>query len=114
RLGVSRNFARYHLPNILGDFLDNNNHIEFNVITSWSQFLIEKLRNDEINIAIVRGDFSWKDKKLLLNEEPLCIIYKTKIKKDSLPSLPRIHFQTDPNLQQIIDDWWNYNYNQPS
>ena len=27
--------------------------------------------------------------------------------------MPYIHYQTDPNLQQTIDDWWYSHYSQP-
>ncbi len=30
-----------------------------------------------------------------------------------IPRLPYIHYQTDPNLQQTIDDWWYSHYSQP-
>src|SRR5699024_5546156 len=113
RLGASRNFSRYMLPNILHQFLETNKKVQFNVKTSWSQNLLKIIKKDEINIAIIRGDISWNYEKILLDTEPICIVYKEEIDVTKLPSLPRIDFKTDPGLRQIIDNWWSDNFSHP-
>lgn len=113
RMGVSRNFARYMLPSILQNFLEDHHKVQFNIVTSWSQSLVKMIKNDEINIAIVRGDFSWNFERILLEEEPICVVHKNKIDIRDLPDLPRIDFKTDPGLRRIIDHWWNDNFSKP-
>ncbi|MEH7235882.1 LysR family transcriptional regulator [Bacillus sp. JJ1562] len=113
RLGVSRNFARFMLPDILKEFLDQYKNVQFHVITSWSQSIIKMLEKDTINLAIMRGENFWKDGKILLHKEPICIISKDPINIKKLPDLPRIIFKTDNELQQTIDRWWQENYSDP-
>ena len=113
RLGVSRNFARFMLPDILKEFLDTYKDVQFHVVTSWSQSIIKMLEKDTINLAIMRGENFWKNGKILLNKEPICIISKDPINIKKLPDMPRIIFKTDNELQQIIDRWWQENYSEP-
>ncbi|MEB7846529.1 LysR family transcriptional regulator [Staphylococcus equorum] len=68
---------------------------------------------DEVSLAIVRGDVSWKGYKTLLNKEPICIISKDEIDLEKLPSKSRIAFKTDTRLQHTIDNWWKESYNEP-
>jgi len=110
RLGASRNFSRYMLPEILRNFINMYEKVQFNVKTSWSQSLLEMIKSEEINIAIIRGDHSWDFKKILLEEEPICIISKHKIDLNNLPNLPRIDFLTDPSLHNVINNWWRENF----
>lgn len=114
RLGVSQNFARYMLPDILSEFLSIYNKVQFNVITSWSQSILKLIEKDKINIAIMRGDNFGNYEKILLTKEPICIVNKEGIDLSNLPSLPRINFKTDPELQKILDKWWNENYSSPA
>ncbi|MEH7223591.1 LysR family transcriptional regulator [Bacillus sp. JJ1566] len=113
RLGVSRNFARFMLPDILKEFLDINTNVQFHVTTSLSQSIMKMLEKDSINLAIVRGDNYWQDGKILLKRESLCLISKEPINVDRLHELPRIIFKTDNELQQSIDKWWQQNYSDP-
>lgn len=50
---------------------------------------------------------------LAMGTEPFCFFNKTPCTIEDLPHLPYIHYQTDPNLQQTIDDWWYSHYSQP-
>jgi DNA-binding transcriptional LysR family regulator len=113
RLGVSRNFARYMLPDILAEFLLHYKKVQFNVITSWSQSIIKLIEKDKINIAIMRGENFGNYEKILLTREPIYIINHTDFDLTNLPSLPRINFKTDPGLQKILDRWWNENFSVP-
>jgi len=113
KLGASRNFSRYMLPGILYEFIYTYSKVQFNVKTSWSQSLLENIKNEELNIAIIRGDFSWNFEKILLNEEPICIVSKDIIDLEKLPYEPRIDFLTDPGLQNVINKWWTENFSTP-
>ncbi|MFS0821982.1 LysR family transcriptional regulator [Bacillus sp. 1P02SD] len=113
RIGVSRNFARYMLPDILKDFLDENANVQFHVTTDLSQSILKMLEKDTINLAIVRGDNYWKEGKILLKRESLCIISREQINIEKLHELPRINFKTENDLQQTIERWWQQNYVKP-
>jgi DNA-binding transcriptional LysR family regulator len=113
RIGVTSNFAHYDLPAILEKFLSHYPEVQIKVITGWSSKILQLLQKEEIHIGIIRGDYEWAESKLLLDEDPLCLISKTPIDLTELPSLQRINYRTDPQLEQVIDTWWKSNYNHP-
>ncbi len=113
RLGVSQNLARYDLPELLSSFTDDFQKVQFKIVTSWSQSIYKLIESNEVSLAIVRGDVSWKGYKTLLNKEPICIISKDEIDLEKLPLKSRIAFETDTRLQNTIDSWWKESYNEP-
>lgn len=113
RLGVSSNYARYVLPDILKDFSEKYSNVQFSVYTGWSYEVLKQLEQDSVNLGIVRGDIYWLSNKVLINRETICVISKEPIELADLPNKPRITFNTDPKLQQIIDSWWYSNFSQP-
>jgi DNA-binding transcriptional LysR family regulator len=113
RLGVSSNFARYQLPPLLKNFLAIYPDVEIHLKTGFSSEITQLLYSEEIHIGIIRGDNNWKEQKHLLTQEPVCLVSKTKIDINELPSLPRIHYRTDPSLQNVIDQWWQGKFSQP-
>jgi DNA-binding transcriptional LysR family regulator len=114
RLGVSSNFAHYQLPPLLKKFLSIYPGIEIHLKTGFSSEITQLIYKEEIHIGIVRGETSWNEQKLLLTQEPLCIVSKSIIEINKLPSLPRINYRTDPSLQNVINHWWQEKFNQPS
>ena len=71
------------------------------------------LRKDEVQIGIIRGDYLWNDKKMLLSRESMCLISNEEIDMDNLPSIPRIDYQTDKSLKTLLNSWWHQQFNQP-
>ncbi|RFU65222.1 LysR family transcriptional regulator [Peribacillus glennii] len=110
RLGVSNFFAHYMLPDLLKLFKDQYPDIEFKVTTGWSSEITNLLYNQDIHIAFVKGDHSWKECKRLLFDEKICIASKEKIDINQLPYLPRIDYSTDYLLKTTVDHWWAENY----
>ena len=113
RLGVSTFFTDYMLPDLLKLFKEKYPNIEFKVTTNFSSHIAHLIQNQDVHIGIVRGDYSWKDKKQLLFEETICIASKEKIELQDLPYLPRIDYHTDLPLKNSIDNWWSENFTQP-
>src|SRR5699024_10025737 len=86
RLGVSTNFARFMLPTILKNFLQLYPKVQFNVVTDWSESIVELAEKETIHLAITRGDRLWQHEKVLLKREPICVISKDPIKLSDLPN----------------------------
>src|SRR5690625_1555345 len=112
RLGVSSNYAQYKLPYYLKQFLSKYPAVQIHVTTGWSTDIMELLRKEEIQLAIVRGNHLWNQKKLLLHQEPICIVSKKEINLTDLPNLPRIDYKTDRSLDTILDSWWFEHYDE--
>jgi DNA-binding transcriptional LysR family regulator len=113
RIGVSSNYAHYKLPDILEEFLQHYPDTQIKVNTGWSRDILDLFKNEEVHIGIIRGDYEWDGPKLLMNEDPMCLISKDPINMHELPNLPRISYKTDPNLEQLLDSWWREKYSQP-
>lgn len=113
RIGVSTSFTDYKLPGILKLFKDEYPDIEFKVTTDWSSNIQQLIHNQDVHVAILKGDYSWKDQKRLLSKETICIASKDRIDSDNLPDLPRIEYRADQNLKIVVDNWWAENYTKP-
>ncbi|MCP8615664.1 LysR family transcriptional regulator [Salirhabdus salicampi] len=115
RIGISSNYAHYKLPPILKEFLDMYPNIQTKVNTGWSASILKSFLNEEIQIGIVRGEYDhdWDGPKILMNEDPMCLISKKPLHFNNLPNLPQISYKTDQNLKHLIDKWWKNNFNRP-
>lgn len=113
RLAVSGLFARYELPSLLKNFLDEYPDVEVSLKTGWSSDIHQLLQKEEAHLGIVRGDYNWKENKILLREEKICIASNKKIEFEDLPFLPRINYQTDQSLKNTIENWWQETYTAP-
>lgn len=113
RIGVSSNYARIKLPPILQSFLEQYDRVQFSVITGWSDEIYKRLQQEDIRMAIIRGENDWHHDKILLERDAVAVISKEPILIEERPSLPRITYQTEPKLQQLIDDWWKEQYQVP-
>lgn len=106
RIGVSSNYAHYRLPLILKDFINKYPLIQINVKTGWSSDILNSFLAEEIHIGIIRGNYDWDGPKVLMEDDPMCIISKNNINFNNLPYLSRIDYKTDFDLKQLIERWW--------
>jgi DNA-binding transcriptional LysR family regulator len=113
RLGVSNYIATHKLPRLLKLFQEQFPKVSYKVTTGWSQEVFNQVNHRDVQVGIVRGDYQWTDSKLLLFEENICITSLEKVELQNLPTLPRIDYETDTLLLQIIDNWWSRTYSQP-
>ncbi|WP_249869194.1 LysR family transcriptional regulator [Oceanobacillus saliphilus] len=113
RIGVSSNFAQYELPNILKNFLTDFPNVQVKLMTDWSNKIMNLFLNEEIHVAIVRGECTWKGPKIFINQDPISLISKQQIPIDSLPNHPMISYKTEPALKNIIDTWWREHFQTP-
>lgn len=113
RLGVSSNFARYELPEILKNFNEHYPSVEFNVRTGWSSTAFQMIQKEEVHLAIIRGDQNWGYEKKLLTLEPLKIVSTKPIILSELPKLGMIHYKTDTHLRTQIEKWWQSHFSVP-
>jgi DNA-binding transcriptional LysR family regulator len=113
RLGCSAVFAHNQLPLLLKEFHQKYPLIDMALHAALSNDILKKIRKEEIDIAIIRGDHPWKEADILLQNESLCIISATPVAIDDLPYIPSICYYTDPTMQYQIDRWWQENFSVP-
>lgn len=113
RLGVSHNFAHNHLPYLLKEFSQQFPLVKTHIRTGYSSDIIKLLQEEDIQIAIVRGEFTWNGPKKHIKSENICLVSKEKIDVADLPNLPRIDYKTDPLLKKQLNNWWKNVFKQP-
>ena len=74
KIGVSVNIARYKLPAVLKTFMKKYPKVDIYVTTMQSTQLYRALADNEISIALVRGNFNWQDGDVILSREPVCLV----------------------------------------
>lgn len=104
-LGVSSVFAHYELPQLLKSFLEIYPEVEVSLKTGHSLKVNSMLQKDEISLGILRGDYSWEEEKVLLNEEPICLVSSKPIELKNLPKSPRII--ANSSVQNQAEEWWH-------
>lgn len=107
--GISQNYSRYTLPNVLKKFSDNYPDVSVTILTGKSNHMYSLLQNGIVNLAIVRGEYKWEDGQIFLSSEPLCLVTSEKYKTIPLSSYPYIGRYTDSSLQDQIDLWLEEN-----
>src|SRR5690625_1234913 len=110
KVGVSNFFAQNKMPRLLRLFQEKHPNIECQVVTGWSSEMYRSLVNEEVHISFIKGDYPWHESKHLLYEENVCIASPWSFSLDELPSLPRIDYDTDRIMKNMIDDWWYENF----
>ncbi|MFC7391714.1 LysR family transcriptional regulator [Scopulibacillus cellulosilyticus] len=113
KLGVSSIIARYMLPEMLQDFLNEYPEVDINVITGFSSEIEQILVEGDIHIAIMRGERHWHEKKWLLSNEPILAASKEPLEIENLPALARIYYKTDSSLKALVDSWWKESFQEP-
>ena len=114
RIGSSAIFANHELPQLLQGFMQQYPKVEILLKTGRSMQVNRYLVREEVSVAIIRGEYDWQDEKRLLFEEPVCLVSKTPVIMEDLPSLPRIVYDTDSSLQATVDEWWRKRFAKPS
>lgn len=110
RLGCSNMFSKHKMPHILSEFQKNYPDIEIHMQSGYSHDRYKDFLESKIHVCIVRGNHNWNEHRTLLFKEPLCLISKHTLDFKLLPSLPYIHYKTDPLLQAVLDEWWYSNF----
>lgn len=104
-LGCSNQFARYCLPQLLRDFLNDYPQVTVDVVADRSINIQRELMRGSFSAAIIRGDFKWRGCRKLISTENYCLIYKDPIRLEQLTGLQYIHQKSDNLGQEQTDDW---------
>ncbi len=103
--GVSTDYANYRLPPILKSYTERYPGVDAHVITGKSRNLIRMLRQEELPIAILRGEYAWDEGRRLISTEPVCLVCSNENRGRPLTDYPYIGRHTDPFFMQEIHRW---------
>ena len=105
KIGVSVNYARFRLPDVLKNYMAQYPKVDIHVNTQQSTRLYRSLKENEISIALVRGNFQWDEGIVTLREEPVCLVVANERAHTPLNQLPYIGRHTDRAFFDEIERW---------
>lgn len=109
-LGVSSNYAAYRLPALLSRFRQSHPGIRVNLMSGFSEEIFQKLLRNEIDMALVKDDFNWKEGKYLVEEDDYFLVNRQDFDFALLPQMPQIKIHHGAHVTQLIERWWNANF----
>ncbi len=71
--------------------------------TMQSTQLYRALADNEISIALVRGNFNWQDGDVILSREPVCLVRNQEMADHSLKDIPYIGRHTDSPFMNALN-----------
>ncbi|EFR44913.1 LysR family transcriptional regulator [Streptococcus pseudoporcinus] len=114
RAGVSINYAHYVFPEVLARYRQEFPHVNIQVKTNYSRNVYQDLVLGKIDVAIVRGEFHWKEHKILLNRERVNLIRSSNSRDTNLKQLPYIGRHSDATFEREVAQWMRENQLHPN
>ncbi len=109
RAGISINYALYRLPNVLASYHKKYPKVHLDIITGHSRDLYRKMLDGSLDIAILRGEYSWDAPQFLLSQESICLIYPKEFEGKPLSNYLYISHQSDPTQEALNARWLREN-----
>ncbi|MCH4170701.1 MAG: LysR family transcriptional regulator [Lactobacillus sp.] len=104
-LGCSIEFAHYQLPQILTTYHEANPNVTLNITSDYSRQIYQALLAEDLDVAIVRGEFVGGVQKRLITEEGVYLICQQVSDRSNLQQIPFINRKTDSYFQEQMDRW---------
>lgn len=109
RAGISINYSQYNLPQILSEYKKKFPNVTTHITTEYSRNIFLKIMNSEIDVAVVRGEFSWNENRILLEKENICLIYNNQDIGKDLSEFQYIGRKTDMTFEREMAQWLREN-----
>lgn len=113
RIGSSAIFANFELPTLLSTFTKIYPDVKVQLHTGVSTTIAQSFINNDIHVAIFRGNHTPPGEKILLYNDPICLVLANDCRKENMVNRSIIRYTTDQSLYSIIDTWWKENYTVP-
>lgn len=113
-LGISSNYARYRLPEVLEEYVARYPKVEIQINSHRSPSLYKSLLEGSISVAVIRGEYSWPDGDLVLSEEPICLVVGESNRDVPLDHIPYIAREADTGYATSLSRWRSENGLSPS
>lgn len=115
RAGISINYAMYRLPDELADYNERYPAVTTQITTANSQHVYSMLLANQINVGILRGEYSeWRGERILLAREHICAITSLQDKDTPLSGLPQVSRPADDDMERMLAQWMRENHLQSS
>lgn len=107
RAGISINYALYRFPDILAEYHRKYPKVQLQVTTGQSRDLYRQMLEGRLDVAIIRGEFSWDGMQFLLSRERVCVICAKDNEDVPLEQMLYIGRKTDTDQEAKILRWMN-------
>ena len=108
-IGVSENFMFYHLPDIAASYHLKYTNVKLTFKTTKSHNLYPLVLNNDVDLAIVRGNYWWDGVKHILSTETMCVVYDRKYENVPLKDITYIERTTDSVQYASMNKWRHEN-----
>ncbi len=114
RMGVSVNYARYRLPEVLADFMACYPKVDIHIKANRSINVYRDLMNGETSFAIVRGEYAWRGGNMILSEDQHCLVINQAHDRSALNELTFISRESDAGYMADLGAWMSEQDLRPS
>lgn len=105
RAGISINYALYRLPDVLASYHKKYPGVRLDITTGHSRHLYRSMMDGALDIAVLRGEYTWDGPQYLLSQESICLIYAEENEGRPLSDYLYISHLTDQE-QEISTARW--------
>lgn len=107
KMGISVNYARYRLPEVLADFMTRYPKVDIHIKANRSVNVYKDLMNGETSFAIVRGEYTWRGGNMILGEDQHCLVYSKDYTFEQLNDLTFVARESDAGYMADLSAWMN-------
>lgn len=105
RAGYSLSYGTYRLAGQLAEYYRSYPKVNLQIIMDQSGQLYQQMLDGTLDIAIIRGEYSWEGGRYLLAEERVYMVCGKENENRKLEEYPYIGRKTDPYLSGQILRW---------
>ena len=100
--GISIDQTREYIADLIGEYRNSFSNVQINIRTGKNYRVYDRFINEELDVAMIRGDFPWHEYKSLLSTEHVCLISSSgnDIKNETF-----ISYSTDQYMSIMMDRW---------
>lgn len=107
--GISINYSQYRLPSVLASYRKKYPHVKTHVTSGHSRHLYMQLLEGQIDVAILRGEFDWKEHRVLIERENVCVIMNREYEGCDMNSVPYIGRSSDVSFERELAQYLREN-----
>ncbi|XJS10537.1 LysR family transcriptional regulator [Aerococcaceae bacterium WGS1372] len=108
-VGVSINYTLFRLPKVLAAYQQRFPNVTMHISSDNSRKLYNQLLQGRIELVIVRGEYPWKGKQVLISREKICAIKSRKNQDKDFSELNYIGRKTDLSYERELVQWFHEN-----
>ena len=105
RAGYSLSYGTYRLAGQLAEYYRSYPKVNLQIIMDQSGQLYQQMLDGALDIAIIRGEYTWERGRYLLAEEKVYMVCSRENQDRKLEEYPYISRETDPYLSGQLLRW---------